>query len=64
MKQRIIAASARENDHFKELLTRNSLPKQPIILDKKKLKNFKPPSRGNGAEMGPLDLSSFVKPPL
>jgi hypothetical protein len=55
MKQRIIAASARENDHFKELLTRNSLPKQPIILDKKKLKNFKPPSRGKGAEMGPLD---------
>ena len=55
MRPRIIAASAREDGDFRDLLARNSLPKAPIILEKKKLKNFKPPSSGRGGESATLD---------
>lgn len=60
MKERFLAASAKEHNtsHFRELLARNQLPKQPIILEKKRVKNFKPPS---GGKMGSLDQSSVTK---
>lgn len=55
MRPRVIAASAREDGEFRDLLARNSLPKAPIILEKKRLKNFKPPSGGRGGDAATLD---------
>ena len=64
MRPRIIAASAREDGDFRDLLARNSLPKAPMILDKKKLKNFKPPSSGRGGDAATLDQYSVTKQQL
>ena len=59
----MIAASSKEETseklNFKELIARNHLPRHPVILEKKKIKNFKPPtSAGKGSSSE--DPSSMI----
>jgi len=57
----VIASSSKEDTtlNFKDLIARNHLPRHPVILEKKKIKNFKPPtSAGKGSSSE--DPSSMI----